>query len=153
MKRLSPRSLVALGFLIYFASYFTRYNYNVVLSGIVEAENITKSSASLGVSLSFITYGIGQLISGLIGDRVRPHLLILMGLTGSSVINGIISFGPGIPVMCALWAVNGFCQSLIWPPLVRILAENLTRGEYNRACVTVNAAGSIGTVLYTLNPL
>lgn len=58
--------------------------------------------------------------------------------------------GISITVMNILWTFNGFAQSLIWPPLIRILAGSMSRDDYNRACVTVSAAGSIGTVFVYL---
>ena len=55
-------------------------------------------------------------------------------------------FCPVVGAMTALWAVNGFCQALFWPPLVRMMAEHLTGEDYNRACVTVSVGSSLATV-------
>ncbi len=154
MKAMRVKTLSALAFLVYFASYVTRINYGAILSEIVISEGISKSSASLAVTLAFITYGIGQLIAGYIGDRLDPYKIIMVGLLASSAINILMSCGLGISVLTALWAVNGFAQSLIWPPLVRILASNLSSEDYNRACVTANSAGAVGTVfIYLTSPL
>lgn len=154
MKVMKVKALSALAFLVYFASYVTRINYGAILSEIVVSEGIAKSSASLAVTLAFITYGIGQLIAGYIGDRLDPYKIIMTGLLASSAINILMSCGLGISVLTALWAVNGFAQSLIWPPLVRILASNLSSEDYNRACVTANSAGAVGTVfIYLTSPL
>lgn len=154
MKRLTPKTLAALGFLVYFASYVTRINYGAVISEIVSAEGIAKSLASLAVTFAFISYGVGQLISGYIGDKISPDKLILIGLLSSAAMNLLMTAGFGVTVMCILWTLNGFAQSLIWPPLVRILASNMSPEEYNKACVTVNAAGSLGTVfVYLASPL
>ena len=53
--------------LIYFASYLTRKNYSVVLSEIIISEGISNADASLAVTLSLISYGAGQIISGILG--------------------------------------------------------------------------------------
>lgn len=150
MKKLSPKTLAALGFLIYFTSYVTRYNYKTIIAEIVAAEGILESAASLPVTFSFLSYGIGQLISGYIGDRVSPHKLILAGLLFSSVFNILMTSGLGITVMSVLWTLNGLAQSFIWPPLIKILSGSLTREEYNKTIVIVNSAGSIGTVFIHL---
>lgn len=150
MKRLNTKTLAALGFLVYFASYVTRYNYKTIIAEIVSAEGILDSAASLPVTFSFLSYGIGQLISGYIGDRVSPQKLIMAGLLSSSVINLLMTSGMGIGVMCILWTLNGLAQSFIWPPLIKILSGSMTREDYNKAIVTVNAAGSIGTVFIHL---
>ena len=42
-----------------------------------------------------------------------------------------------------LWSINGFAQSLMWPPLVKIMATNLNSADYERACVRVSWGSSI----------
>ena len=66
---------ILIGFCVaaYFVSYITRINYGTVLLEIVNSEGITKMSASMAVTGSFVTYGIGQLISGWLGDRIKPR--------------------------------------------------------------------------------
>lgn len=150
MKRLNAKALAALGFLVYFSSYVTRYNYKTIIEEFVKAEGVLRSDASLPVTFSFLSYGIGQLISGYIGDKVSPHKLILAGLISSSVINVLMTSGLGITAMCILWTLNGLAQSFIWPPLIKILSGSMTREDYNKAIVIVNAAGSVGTVFIHL---
>jgi len=150
MKRLNAKALAALGFLVYFSSYVTRYNYKTIIEEFVKAEGVLHSAASLPVTFSFLSYGIGQLISGYIGDKVSPHKLILAGLLSSSVINVLMASNLGITVMCILWTLNGLAQSFIWPPLIKILSGSMTRDDYNKAIVIVNAAGSVGTVFIHL---
>ena len=48
--------------------------------------------------------------------------LMLTGLLGSALVNVVFSFCPYFPLLVALWFVNGLLQSLIWTPIVRILA-------------------------------
>lgn len=146
MKKLTPKNLALLGFLVYFASYMTRKSYNGIIKGIISGYGIEKDLATLPASLALISYGLGQLISGFIGDRIKPQWIIFVGLLSSSIINLLMAAELGVTAMCILWALNGFAQSLIWPPLVRILASNMSQEEYKKACVTVNAAGSLATV-------
>ncbi len=47
---------------------------------------------------------------------------MLIGLLGSALVNVLFSFCPFFPLLVALWFVNGLLQSLIWTPIVRILA-------------------------------
>ena len=57
---------------VYFTSYITRVNYNTVLVEISSDENILRSLLALPLTASFITYGLGQIISGCLGDRYDP---------------------------------------------------------------------------------
>ncbi len=146
--------LTALCFLVYFTSYVTRINYTAIISEIIQEEGILKSTASIVTMVSFISYGIGQLISGYIGDRMPPKLLILGGLLISSALNILMPVVGNIEAMAIIWFLNGFAQALIWPPMVRILSAYLKSDDYNNACVTVMIASSLGTIaVYLLSPL
>ena len=46
-----------------------------------------------------------------------------------------------------IWFINGFAQSMLWPPLVRIMAETMDSKTYNKVCTNVNVAGMSATVL------
>lgn len=137
---------VVLCCLIYFASYLTRKNYASVLVEIIDDLNIPETLAGMADTGSFITYGVGQLISGVLGDRIPPRRMIAVGLGATSVINLLIPLMPNVYCMSALWWVNGFCQAMLWPPLVRIMSENMDSEFYAKASVFVSAAASAATI-------
>ena len=56
----------------YMVSYITRINYGTVISEMETATAISRELLSLALTGSFITYGVGQIISGVLGDRVSP---------------------------------------------------------------------------------
>ena len=152
-----PRSTLYFCFLcclVYFTSYLTRIDYAAVLVEIIADLNITKSAASIAVTGSFITYGLGQLVSGYLGDKISPRILIAGGLCCTSANNLLMSVLPNITVMTVFWCFNGFFQAMLWPPLVRIMAENLDEATYSSASVSVSAAASVATIaVYLLSPL
>lgn len=139
--------------LVYFAGYMTRINYAAALVEIMSDLNISKQLASMAVTGSFITYGVGQLISGILGDHIPPRYVIAEGLIGTSLLNLVVPVMPNIYFMTVLWCFNGFFQAMLWPPLVRMMAENLDERHYNAACVFVSAAASTATIfVYMLAP-
>ncbi|MFA6948859.1 MAG: MFS transporter [Eubacteriales bacterium] len=141
-------------FAVYFASYITRINYGASITAIVGDLGITKNLAGMVSTGSFITYGAGQLVSGVLGDKFRPKALILLGLTAVSALNIVMPFAPNIYVMLVIWCVNGFFQAMLWPPLVRIMAELLTDTDYRQAVITVSVASSAATIaIYLIVPL
>jgi len=145
---------IALCWLCYFASYFTRINYAAVITEIVRDMGITKAAAALATTGMSITYGVGQLISGVLGDRIRPRVLISGGLIAAAVFNILMPLMPGVTGMVILWCLNGFAHAMLWPPLVRIMAENLDQANYRRACVAVSVASSVATIaIYLIIPL
>lgn len=146
--------LVTLCTICYFVSYITRCNYSAVLPEIVTAQGISKVAASMAVTGSFITYGIGQLISGWMGDRFRPDRIIMSGLLLSALMNVLVPALPVAKLIAFFWCVNGFAQALIWPPMVKIMSDNLDMMQYKRACVTVTWGSLAGTlIIYLCAPL
>lgn len=139
---------------LYLISYVTRINYGAVISEMSAAENIQKSLASLALTLSAVTYGAGQLLSGFLGDRLNPKKLIFGGLIVTAVTNLLIPLCTSPVQMAAVWAVNGLAQAFMWPPLVKIMTSLFTAEDYKKACVIVTWGSSFGTILvYALSPV
>lgn len=139
---------------LYMVSYLTRINYGAVISELVEAEGLQKSAASLALTASAVTYGVGQLISGFLGDRLNPKKLIFSGLIVTMLMNMAIPFCGNTRQMAAAWAVNGLAQAFMWPPLVKLMTSLFTESDYKKSCTYVSWGASIGTILvYALSPL
>lgn len=140
--------------MVYFVSYLTRTNYAAALSEMVNALHISNETAGLAVTFSFLTYGLGQTLCGMVGDVADPRRMIAAGLVATAGCNLLMPVMPNISWMTALWGLNGFFQSMLWPPLVRIMAENLSETDYQHACVAVSTAASAGAVaVYLLVPV
>ncbi len=133
--------------LIYFASYMTRKNYSIVMADIIISEGISNADASLAATLSLISYGIGQIISGILGDKFKPQNIILCGLSLTTLMNILMPVTDDFTLRSIIWFINGFAQSMLWPPLVRIMAATMDHGTYNKVCTNVNIAGISGTIL------
>lgn len=136
--------------LIYFASYLTRKDYSIVMAAITETEGITKSVAGIPESLALISYGAGQIISGILGDKIKPHKMISIGLSATIMLNTAMALCPDATARSVIWFLNGFAQSMLWPPMVRILAATMDEKRYNDVCVDVNVAGISGTIFLYL---
>jgi len=154
MTKKRTNLLIFLFSVMYFTSYISRINFGAVLLEMVRAEGFLKSDVSLAVTASFITYGAGQLVSGYMGDRINPKLLMLGGLLLTALMNLCIPFCPTPGMMVGIWAVNGFAQSFMWPPLVKIMTGLFDDETYRIATVRVSWGSSIGTIaVYLLSPL
>lgn len=150
----AAQRLTALCCLIYFASYLTRLDYGAALAEIILDLEISKESAILAVTGSFITYGVGQLFSGALGDRFSPRRIIALGLAATSLCNIAVALLDSIAAITVLWCLNGFFQSMLWPPLVKVMVQNLPKRDYERGCVLVSGAATVGTIaVYLLVPL
>lgn len=154
ISRKRMEALCLLCCLVYFVSYLTRLNYAVCMVEIQTALQVDKNIAGLPVTASFLSYGVGQIICGFLGDRYEPRKMIFAGLTGAALCNLLAVLLSRMEVMVPAWFVNGFFQSMLWPPLVRIMAESLDEDWYRKGCVWVSLSSSGATVvLYLLTPL
>lgn len=133
---------------VYFSSYITRKSYNASIKAIIDDASLGFNSVDTGLAVtgSFITYGIGQIINGFLGDKIRARKMITIGLIGASLCNIIIPFWLSPTGFCILWSFNGFFQSMIWPPLVRSMSENFTLEFYKKGSTLVSVACSIATI-------
>ena len=157
MQKLNGKDSARLTFLCaasYFVSYLTRINFGVVLAEIIASGAIAKTAAGAVTTIGFITYGVGQPISGWLGDRINPKKLMFLGFITTAAMNFLIPFCPNAAAMCAVWGVNGFAQSLMWPPMVKIMKTAMDNDSYNKGCVAVTWGSTAATiVLYLVSPL
>lgn len=158
MTKITSKSQIVLMYIfssaVYFMSYTTRINYNTVLVEISTAESISRSLLALPLTASFITYGFGQIVSGWLGDKFDPFRLISLGLILSALMNILLPLFPKPYVMTVFWAVNGFAQALIYPPLMKITSHYLLEQNYAKACLFVTIGSHAATLLmYLVSPL
>ena len=148
------RFLCFLCCLAYFMSYLTRLNYAACMVELQQVLGIGKSIAGLPVTMCFLSYGAGQLVCGFLGDSLNPKGMIFAGLAGSAVCNLLVAACPRMEVIIPVWCVNGFFQSMLWPPMVRIMAEMLSDKWYRQSCVLVSMASALATIaIYVLAPV
>lgn len=148
------RMLTILCAVSYFVSYLTRTNFAAIITAIIETGIIEKTAAGMVTTIGFITYGVGQLISGWLGDRINPKKLMFVGFVTTAMMNFIIPFCPNGYMMCLVWGINGFAQSLMWPPMVKIMSTAMDTDTYNKSCVSVTLGSTLATVsIYLFAPI
>lgn len=151
-KRIQGKPLAWILTMLYFASYVTRINFAAVIQEIVTQTGFEKSALSIILVVLSITYGTGQIVNGRIGDKIKPENLILTGLILATAMNLLFPFAAGsIPAMTVLWAINGFAQAMMWPPIVKILVASCDDAMYNYAVIRVSWGSSFGTILVYLS--
>lgn len=140
--------------LVYFASYFTRINFNVMMVKICSDLGVAKSEIAIVVTALTISYGIGQVVNGLLGDKIKPQWMLTGGLALAISSNVAMFFAKPILPMAVIWCINGFAHSMLWPPIVRLMSTYLTDDEYSYAAVRVSWGSSFATItLYLLCPV
>ena len=114
--------------LAYTLAYFNRLNLSAALTGIIRDLGITPSAAGLAPTCFAVVYACGQLVTGTLADRFDPVRFIMIGLTGSVLCNLALGLIGQYGALVALCALNGVFQSMLWTPLVCLIAANYREG-------------------------
>ena len=139
--------LGALCALVYFTSYLSRYSLTVCIAEIEQKGILTNEQLGLATMLLFIFYGVGQLVSGFLGDKFPPQIIVSAGLVGSGLSNLLLPIIVKSPVSVAvLWAVHGLFQAMFWPPLVKIISSSLPLKHYAGTTLAVSIAAHVANI-------
>ena len=109
----------------YFAVYIARNILSAVTPAMIEGGLFTEASIGTMSSLYFVTYAVGQLINGMIGDRIKAKYMITCGLILAGVTNFLFplvaEYSLGTTV---IYGMTGFFLSMIYAPMTKIVSEN-----------------------------
>ena len=122
---------VSLG-LMYASYYVCRYNFRFATTGMVKEFGFSTFQITGILSAWSLAYGIGQLINGLITDRIGGRAAMLIGAAGTIAINliyGFASFAGTFTTFALIWLMNGYFQSFGAPGMIKINAAWFNRNE------------------------
>ncbi len=109
--------------LMYTSYYFCRYNFAYANKAIADEFGYSKSDMSTILSMQFVAYGCGQMLNGLLTDRIGGKRAMLIGAGGTISVNllfGIASFWGQLSLFTFLWGLNGYVQSFGAPGFIKI---------------------------------
>jgi OPA family glycerol-3-phosphate transporter-like MFS transporter len=109
--------------LMYTSYYLCRYNFSYANKPIADEFHFTKSDMSTILSMNFVAYGCGQIINGLMTDRIGGKRAMLIGATGTVLVNilfGAASWWGMLSLFTLLWSLNGYVQAFGSPGFIKI---------------------------------
>ena len=109
--------------LLYTSFYLCRYNFPYANKAISDEFHFSKSDISTILMFNFIAYGCGQIINGLLTDRIGGKRAMLIGAVGTVTVNllfGAASFWGMLWLFALLWGLNGYLQSFGAPGFIKI---------------------------------
>lgn len=109
--------------LAYVVAYCNRFNLSAALEQLGAALSITPAQAGLIQTCFAVTYAAGQLVNGMVVDRVKPVRHMVTGVCIACACNILMGTVAVYPAMLALSLINGAGQSMLWTPIVRLLAR------------------------------
>ena len=128
----------------YVAAYLCRANLSTVLDKLAVTLDVSVEYVGAASSVFFVTYAVGQLLNGFLGDRLHPHKFVMLALVMTGGINVALAFQKSAPLFLVLWGLNGFCQSAFWGTLLRLLSCYATEPQRKNVSLAMSASTVVG---------
>ena len=121
----SVRKAISLGVLCAVA-YFAVYIARNTLGAIAPKTGFSEAFLGNTSSVYFICYAVGQLINGVIGDRIKARNMISFGLLFAGLFNLAFTLLAPVsePIALVAYGVTGFFLAMIYAPMAKVVSEN-----------------------------
>lgn len=140
------QKLCILCWIAYASTYICRLNYSAVMPDLEKLGVFPESQIAAISSAFFICYGLGQIVSGMLGDRISPRYMIFGGLAISSLSNIAIFMVNSFFPFITLWAINGAVQSMVWTPILRTAGDYFSPYEREKFGIHIASTVPLGTL-------
>ena len=130
--------------MLYSTAYLNRLNLSAALGSVMEALSLSATRAGILPSAFAITYAAGQMVNGALVDRLNPARHMYIGLLGSAVCNVLMAASGSFEMLLVLCLLNGVFQSMLWTPVVRLVAMHFNHQERPKANILVSITLIIG---------
>jgi OPA family glycerol-3-phosphate transporter-like MFS transporter len=121
--------------LLYTSYYMCRYNFALANKSIATQFGFSNAQMGWIITTTSLAYAFGQIINGLLTDRMGGKKAMLIGAAGTIVTNiafGAASFVGTLGLFTALWGLNGYVQSFGAPGMVKINTAWFSHRERGR---------------------
>lgn len=135
-----------LGYAAYSIIYVSRLNFSVAVVFLKQLGILTPAQYGVVSGLFLITYSIGRLLNGRLGDWLPAPFMISTGLIITGACNLFIGALPTYLSLFFFWSINGYGQSLLWGPLLRIVSMQFTVKRKNFVASLLSSSVSFGSV-------
>jgi len=144
----SPSNLVFyLCFIAYTCIYIARLNLTMASPAMREAGILTAAQLGLIGSAFSVVYSCGRLVSGIVGDRLAPKLLICTGLFLTALANLLVGILPPYALMLILWCFNALGQSMLWSAMLRTMTDLYGKAQADKKVPILVSSVSVGNIL------
>lgn len=108
----------------YLVNYVLRNLLSVSTPYMLQGNDYSTEYIGLISSLFFITYALGQLVNGFLGEQINSKYMIGCGLAISGLSTFCFPLFKSEIVGIILFAIMGFGMSMLRGPLMKIISEN-----------------------------
>ncbi|MDI1248393.1 MAG: MFS transporter [Lacunisphaera sp.] len=118
--------------LLYTSFYMCRYNISIANKAMSDEFGFTKENMGDILAAFFYAYAFGQVVNGLITDRLGGRKALLIGAAGTVICNlafGAASFWGLLWLFVVLRGIDGYAQSFGAPGFIKINASWFSQRE------------------------
>src|SRR5437588_6199325 len=121
--------------LLYTSFYTCRYNFAIANKSISDEFGFNKGQMGTIITTALLAYACGQILNGLLTDRIGGKRAMLIGAAGTVTMNllfGIASFAGMLSLFLLIRGIDGYLQSFGAPGMVKINAAWFAKTERGR---------------------
>lgn len=134
----------------YIVCYYMRNILSVSTPAMLETGKFTKELVGTLSSIYMIAYAVGQLINGVIGDIIKPKIMVSGGLAISGIFSILFSLTYIKPIQILCFVLIGFSLSMLRGPLVKTISENTLPKYAQTCCVFFSFSSFAGPLIASL---
>jgi len=134
----------------YAAFYLLRNSYAFVIPSLTAEFGYTKTELALVSSAFYFVYGAGRLINGYLSDRSDARYFMSIGLLLSSIVCFMIGLTGNFWLLAILWVMNGWFQSMGWPPTARLISHWYSPRELGTKWAMCSSSHQVGAFAIAL---
>ncbi len=111
--------------LLYTSFYLCRYNLPLANSSISAEFHFSKSQMGTIITTALLAYACGQIVNGLLADRLGGKRAMLIGAAGTIIMNilfGVASFWGLLWLFVLIRGIDGYMQAFGAPGMVKVNA-------------------------------
>ncbi|PSC74706.1 major facilitator superfamily isoform A [Micractinium conductrix] len=133
----------------YSCFYLTRNSLTYTAPAMVADPSLAIGMSEIGTMTSIfpIAYGFSKFVSGVLGSRTSPSMLLAGGLIATAALNVAFGFSTSLVWFCTWWALNGMLQGVGAPCCARILTSWFAAKERGTYWGMWNIAHNMGGFL------
>jgi len=131
----------------YLAIYLARNILSALTPGMLETGNFTMEYISAISTANMLFYAVGQLVNGIIGNKMKGSLMVGIGLLCGGLCNIAFPFFETLWLSAMLYGASGFFWAMLYAPMVRLIAENVPSLYAPRCTIFLTIASFLGSPL------